>query len=159
MSWPVRVVGVGSPNGDDAVGWDVVRRLQGRLTGVECHCVHGGQQLLDLLDGRGTLVLIDAVVSGTPPGAIHHLKWPDPRLESLHPGSTHGLRPGEALRLAATLGLLPPHVYVFGIEVADVAPNAGLSPAVAVAAAELALILEEDCHARAFATARPDGTD
>ena len=72
MTWrpPVRFVGVGSPNGDDAVAWAVVRRVQERLTGVDCRCLHGGQQLLDLLDGQGTLVLIDAVVSGAPSGTI-----------------------------------------------------------------------------------------
>lgn len=158
-STPLRIVGMGSPNGDDAAGWAVVRCLPEGLAGAECHCLHGGQQLLDLLDGRGSLLLIDAVVSGAPPGTIHRLEWPDPRLEALHPGSTHGLRPAEALHLAATLKVLPPHVVVFGIEAAQVATGSELSPPVAAAAAQLAQHLEETYHARALAAARPDESD
>jgi hydrogenase maturation protease len=115
---PIRVVGCGSPRGDDAVAWEVIRQLgdSGLAAGVELHVVEGGDQLLDRLDGRGTLVLIDAISSGARPGSIHRFDWPGLPIESLRPGSTHDLGPGEALRLAATLGLLPPQATVWGIE-------------------------------------------
>jgi hydrogenase maturation protease len=82
---PVRVVGVGSPFGDDALAWEVVCRLQRekeRGSGIEFHAVEGGQGLLDLLDGRGTLLLIDALSSAAAPGTIQRFEWPDPRIES-----------------------------------------------------------------------------
>jgi hydrogenase maturation protease len=115
---PIRVVGVGSPHGDDALGWEVVRQLRERnpaAHGIEFLQVDGGQRLLDLLDGRGTLILIDAMVDSGPSGRIERLEWPDRRLEVLAPGSTHALTPAEALQLAAALGVLPPHVVILGI--------------------------------------------
>jgi len=138
---PIRVVGVGSPLGDDALAWEVVRKLRERLEashpGIEFHAVEGGQRALDALDGRGTLFLVDAVAGGGTPGSIHHFDWPDQRVEALRPGSTHHLRPAEALRLAAALGILPPRVKVFGIEAESFDPGSALSPSVAAAVPEL----------------------
>ena len=132
---PVRVVGVGSPQGDDALGWEVIRRLREaemKSAGVELHIAEGGQGLLDWLDGRGSLVIVDAI-GGDRPGTIHRIEWPDPRLETLWSGSTHGLRPSETLELAGVLGVLPPRVVIFGIEAAAWEPGSGMSDAVAEA--------------------------
>lgn len=131
MSWPlpIRIAGVGSPQGDDAVAWHVVRELHdrlGRLPGVELHRLDGGQQLFDLLDGQGTLFVIDAVL-GENVGTIHRLEWPDRRVEVMRPGSTHLLSPAEALALAATLRTLPPRVLIFAIEAANFNPGDQLS--------------------------------
>ena len=92
MSWsrPVRVVGVGSPLGDDAVAWEVVRELQREKewgSETEFQAVEGGQRLLDVLDGRGTLLLVDALGSRVAPGTIQRLEWPDPRIEALAIGT------------------------------------------------------------------------
>lgn len=135
MNWPlpIRVAGVGSPQGDDAVAWAVLRRLRERLgarTDIELHELDGGQRLLDVLDGRGTLVLVDAL-AGEEPGTIHRLEWPDRRVHRMRPGSTHNLCPAEALELAATLGTLPPRVVVFGIEADCFDVGEGLSHALA----------------------------
>ncbi len=134
MSWPhpIRLVGVGSPQGDDALAWEVVRNLCARPE-IEVYLVEGGQRIFDLLDGCGTLVLVDAITAGTRPGTIHRFEWPDNRVETLRPGSTHDLRPGEALRLAAVLGIAPPRVVVFGMEVESLTARTGLSPAVTAA--------------------------
>jgi hydrogenase maturation protease len=136
---------VGSPWGDDAVAWEVVRKLQQvsperqrpEDAPVKFHAVEGGQRLLDILDGRGTLLLVDALVGPESPGTIHRLEWPDERLEALHPGTTHHFRPVETLRLAATLGLLPPRVIIWAITGVCFDPQASLSPAVAAAMPEL----------------------
>jgi hydrogenase maturation protease len=138
MEWPkpVRIIGVGSPHGDDALAWEVVAQLRGRLgelPGIECHVVCGGQRLLDLLDGKGSVLLIDALAGAAEPGVVQRFDWPDPRLEMLQPGSTHGLRPAEALQLAAALGVLPRKVVIFGIHVNTCKAGAGLSAAVAAA--------------------------
>jgi len=148
MSWPepglprpIRVVGVGSPLGDDALAWEVVRKLREHLEashpGIEFHAVEGGQRVLDVIDARGTLFLVDAVAAGRTPGTIHRFEWPDPCVEALRPGSTHHLRPAEALRLAAALGTLPPRVIIFGIEAERFDPRLALSPSVAAAVPEL----------------------
>ena len=56
MSWPrpIRIVGVGSPLGDDRLGWEAIRNLRERGNlppDIELHMLEGGQRLLDLLDG------------------------------------------------------------------------------------------------------------
>jgi hydrogenase maturation protease len=142
MSWPtpIRVVGIGSSQGDDASAWEVVRRLRERIpatAAIEWHLVDGGQRLLDCLDGTGTLLLIDAVASGSLPGTLHRFGWPEGRLETLRPGSTHNFRPAEALQLAESLALLPLLVVVFGIEIGTIEPAHGLSPPVEGAVTEL----------------------
>ena len=160
---PIRVIGCGSPRGDDALAWEVVRQLRNHgqiLQAVELHAAEGGHQILDLLDGRGTLILVDAVSSGAPPGTIHRLEWPDRKVETLRPGSTHHVRPAEALHLAATLGLLPARVVVFGIEATSFDPNAGLSEPIASAVPELVQrILEELERARDVVAARAGAAD
>ncbi len=135
---PVRVVGCGSACGDDALGWEVVRRLTAQLPrGVELYAAEGGHRILDVLDGRGTLILVDAVSSGGPPGTVHRFEWPDPAVRILRPGSTHVLGPASALQLAAALGILPPRVVVFGIEVERLGAAGDLSAPVASAVSEL----------------------
>lgn len=138
MSWPcpIRVAAVGTPWGDDALAWEVIRQLRPRFAdrpGIELYALEGGQRLLDVLDGQGTFLLVDAVATGNAPGTIHCFEWPEPRMEVLRPGSTHHLRPAEALELAGALGLLPPRILVFGIEIQCLDPHQGLSPSVAAA--------------------------
>lgn len=143
---PIRVIGVGSPHGDDGLGWEVVRHLRdsGQVSPeIELYEVEGGQRLLDLLDGRGSLVLVDAATAGTRPGTIQCFSWPDQRLEALRPGSTHDLRPAEALRLAAALEIVPSHIVVFAVEVESLDLQPGLSPAVKAAVPELVQRLVE----------------
>jgi len=142
MRWPhpVRVVGVGSPHGDDALAWELVRQLESQLdeeSRPEFHIVDGGQRLLDLFDGRGSLIVVDALAPAGAPGTIYRFDWPDPRINRLRPGSTHDLGPTEALQLADTLGLLPLRVVIFGLEGVHVEPGTDVSPAVATAMHEL----------------------
>jgi hydrogenase maturation protease len=138
MSWPrpIRVVAIGSPWGDDALAWEVLWQLRpwiGDRADIEMHAFAGGQRLLDVLDGQGTLLVIDAAVTADAPGTIHCFEWPEPRIEAMRPGSTHHVLPAVALRLADALGLLPPRVMVFGIEIEHLDLSQGLSPSVAAA--------------------------
>ncbi|HLW66986.1 MAG TPA: hydrogenase maturation protease [Gemmataceae bacterium] len=150
MIAPIRIVGVGSPNGDDAVGREIVRYLRGRLaenSNIECFEIEGGQRLLELLDGRGTLILIDAITNGGLHGTVERIKWPDSRLETLSPGSTHALRLAEALQLAAALGLLPPETMIFAIAIdasASLGHRAGLSLELACRVPEIVREIEAE---------------
>jgi hydrogenase maturation protease len=148
---PIRVVGVGSPLGDDALAWEVVHKLRewpGLSPEIEVYIVEGGQRLLDVLDGRGTLLLVDAVSAGTQPGTIHRFEWPDGRVETLRPGSTHTLRPAEALRLSAALGIAPRQTVVFAMEVESLDPQPCLSPSVSAAVPTLLRQLVEELEGR-----------
>lgn len=147
MPLPIRIVGVGSANGDDALGWQVVEQLQSDgdlLDGVECYEVAGGQRLLEVLDGCGSLILVDALQGSGAIGSMHRFEWPDRRFESLRPGSTHDMRPAQALGLAAALSLLPPRVVVYGIEMDEVETPAEMSEAVSSAIPELARQIAEE---------------
>jgi hydrogenase maturation protease len=139
---PVRVVGIGSANGDDAAAWQAVKLVRDALdthNRVEFHLVDGAERLLDILDGRGTLILVDALkASSEPAGSIHRLGWPDDRIPLLRGGSTHGMGPAEALELADTLGLLPRWVVIFGVEAKDLSGGGDICPPVAAALPELA---------------------
>jgi hydrogenase maturation protease len=136
MTPRVRVVGMGSPHGDDALAWSAIDRLEQSCRGrpeLAFHRVMGGQQLLDLLDGQGTLILIDALSGGGAPGVVQRFSWPDERFQSSTTRSTHDFGAAEALRLAGVLGSLPGEITIFGIEAKCCEPNASLSPRVAAA--------------------------
>jgi hydrogenase maturation protease len=137
MSWPfpVRIVGVGSPRGDDALAWEVIQDLksarpsESRIANHEWefHCVEGGQRLLELLDGRGALILVDALGPMGQSGRISCFDWPDPALETLRAGTTHDLGPAEALRLTSALNILPSRIVIYAIEAKNVGADQGLS--------------------------------
>ncbi len=136
---PVHVVGVGSPSGDDAVGWVAVGELEKarRAPGIRFHRVWGGEGLLDLVEGHGSLVLIDTAEHSGSPGTVRRLVGPGDHLEVLQPGSTHQVGVAAALALAELAGMLSPRVVVFAVEAGDLSPREGLSPAVAAALPDL----------------------
>jgi hydrogenase maturation protease len=153
MSWPrpIRVLGIGSHAGDDALAWAVVRLLQERAwpCDFEFQALEGGQRLLEVLDGRGSLVLIDALAPAGRPGAIRRFDWPDPGIAVLRPGSTHHLRPAEVLELAAALGLLPARVAVWAIEGEAFDPRPGLSPKILAAVPEMVKRISDELEENA----------
>jgi hydrogenase maturation protease len=137
------VIGVGNLLlGDDGAGIRVVhalRRWADAGPGVlppGTRLVDGGTLGLDLLrvlQGAGTLVVVDAADRGTAPGTVtvRH----DARVEGDH--GVAGL-----LAVAAMLGTLPPQVTVVEIGVGEMGAGIGLSPAVeaAIPAAATAVI-------------------
>jgi hydrogenase maturation protease len=126
------IVGLGSPHGDDQVGWVVVDRLRPRLpAGITADKVKGGLELLESLGGHDTAVLIDAVAPKGRPGTIRSFAWPTPELAHCARSSTHGLGLVQALQLAETLGRLPQRVNIYTIEAEDTSPGAPLSGNVA----------------------------
>ena len=90
--------------------------------------------VLDLLDGAGTVVLVDAMRTtdgARDPGAVVRAEsGPDGLPATLRSSlSSHGLGLAEAVGLAAALGPVPRVVFL-GVEVGDVRAGRGLSPAV-----------------------------
>ena len=132
-----RVIGIGSPHGDDVAGWRVVERLAQRED-VTAECIAiGAGQLLDYLHGCQRAILIDACQSSQAPGTITRLRWPDPRIGVQHRRSTHALSIGDMLAMAQELGRLPPQVVLFGVEISGCRPGSLLSAVVEGALAEL----------------------
>jgi hydrogenase maturation protease len=128
-----RVLAVGSPHGDDRVGWEVVERLRRLAPGVDAVVLHDPVSVVHHLDGCACLVVVDASHSGAPPGTVRRLAWPEAFLEREDGVSTHGFGVGSALALAETLGRLPPRVVLLGVEVQACEPGAEISAPVRAA--------------------------
>lgn len=136
----IKVLGIGSPFGDDRAGWEVVLRLQR-------HCLRNdvafeildrpGLGLLEHFQGVDVLYLIDAVQPLHSPGMIHVLAV-DEVLAQQAQFSTHGFGVAEALQLAKAMNGLPAEIHIYGIEMASTDALTALSAPVAAAVERLA---------------------
>jgi len=142
---PVLVLGLGNPLlRDDGVGLAILESLR-RQPGEEgsgAEFLDGGTQGLNLLaclEGRRTLILLDALQLGKEPGAVSVLDARQvaeigaPRAATAHEGNA-----GELLAAAALLGELPEQVFLVGIEPQKLTAGVGLSPLVEAAVPEAA---------------------
>lgn len=147
------VLAVGHPfRGDDGVGQRVAAILLSRgLPGVRIVEATGeGTALLRLWKGCSRVAVVDAVVSGLPPGTLHrHDAARGPLPVRPASASSHAFGVAEAIELARVLGELPPSLVVHGVEGREFALGAPLSPPVARACEELAEILAAELAAGA----------
>lgn len=129
----LRVIGVGSPGGDDAVGLAVAEHLAREALPADVEVVsrsRPGLALLDDLCAADGVVLVDAVCGAEPPGAVLCV---DPERLAASRGASHSLGVGDALALAAALGARTAPLRIIGIAVENGArahPGAPLSRAV-----------------------------
>jgi len=121
-----KVLGIGSPFGDDQLGWKAVDLLQkqkdlqpfllNRIS-FDC-CDRPGPALLDYMTGSRTVFLIDAVKSNSKLGTIH--RFTENEIETnCQTFSSHGFGLAEAIQLGRVLNALPQHLIFYGIEVGD----------------------------------------
>lgn len=142
----IRLIGIGAPFGDDAVGLEVARQIAAQPP-PECDVVvadRPGAGLIDLLEGMEAVILVDAVRSGAPPGTVHKLSFAQLARHGGHFVSSHELGVAASVQLARSLGRLPARGGLLGIEVAGVrrdAPYSSLSPAARRAMDEVLLRL------------------
>jgi hydrogenase maturation protease len=136
------VLGLGNPDrGDDAAGRVVARRLRDTLPIDVVVAEHGGEatEVFTEIDRADAVFVIDACVSGAPPGAIHRFDANAAPLPDFAFGlSTHGFGLGMAIELARTVGRLPPLCIVYAVEGGSFEPGAPLSAAVNAAIDEIA---------------------
>jgi hydrogenase maturation protease len=129
-----RVVGLGSPFGDDRAGWEVIARLRGALpVGTCAETTSDPLRVLDGPPGCELLVVIDACRGAGPVGSLHRFEWPDSRLSAGGGVSSHGVSLAAALELAGALGRLPARVVVLAVEGESGEPGAELSRTVELA--------------------------
>ena len=134
----VLILGVGNVDrGDDAAGPLVARRLRGLGLDAREHSGEG-LSLMESWTGAEDVIVIDAVVTGAPPGTIS--VW-DARgvgvVRDAFRCSTHAFGVAEAVDLARTLGRLPGTLIIYGIEAQDFQPGHPASGAVLAAVKEL----------------------
>ena len=122
------VVGVGSPHGDDAIGFHIVQRLEElKIPGVCCVTAKEPLQILTNLEGPQRLWVVEASRGGKPAGTLTRFEWPMD-LGEVQLASTHAVGLIDALRLAENLGRLPAHSVVYGVEIGnETLPITGLS--------------------------------
>lgn len=139
----VAVIGVGRGfRGDDSAGLEAVRRWQHlqpvtsqrqdiRVARVE----EPGLELLDLLEGMDAAILVDAVITGAPPGTLRVVSPDDLAEIRAAPASAHGWGVAEALMLGRTLDprAADIEIRILGIEAARTEMGTGLSPEVEAA--------------------------
>lgn len=114
----VRILGIGSPSGDDQAGWLVVDALY--AAGLEEADIdkldRPGASLIPLLADASRLILIDAMRGCGQAGDIRRFDqadWP----AYGHGLSSHGFGVLDALLLAHELDALPPRIELYGIEI------------------------------------------
>lgn len=142
----VRVVGVGSPWGDDQAGWLAIDALLARGVrpgdGILIQKLdRPGASLIPLLENASWVILIDAMRSDHRPGRIRRFDqqdWAGYR----HGLSSHGFGVLDALSLAQAMGCLPARLELYGIEIGSTAPGDPPGIEVRAAAQELAGVVE-----------------
>ncbi len=134
------IVGLGSPHGDDRVGWHVAERLAASIgAAARVKVAADPTTILDWLDGVTTLHICDACQTFREPGTIHCWRWP--RIEHGNTQSTcgsHGVSLQAVLSLAECMGWLPARVKIWAVEMAAAESLAATSAAALAAADRLA---------------------
>lgn len=137
----VLIIGVGTKySGDDAVGLIVAERLGARPSDLATVITHEGEgvSLMERLADCQTAILVDAMSSGSDPGAVCRFDanaQPLPARMFRH--STHAFGVADAIELCRALKQLPPRVIVYGIEGRNFEAGQRLSPEVEAAVPEI----------------------
>ncbi len=145
------VIGIGSPFGDDQLGWEVVKLLLQRPALQPfipnplqlLYCDRPGMYLLELMRDTQTVFIIDAVKTGAEIGSFH--RFQNEEIAAITTTlSTHGLGVAEAMKMGATLQILPPTVILYGIEIDDIQLQFTRSEPIEQAVQKLVIRLEKD---------------
>ena len=146
-------VGIGSPHGDDRIGWRIADLLRTHMPpDISIRKATTPNDLLDWLEGIDRLIICDACLSrcGTPQDDVHLLRWDWPTLElaALRSAGSHAFGLPQVLQLAERLGTLPPVVTVLGLEGLCFDAFAELSPQVAAAIESIVPRIQAVCAGR-----------
>jgi len=126
----MKVIGCGNAErGDDRAGLLVAERLRQLGFRAEAH-IGDSLSLFEKWSAADRVVVVDAVMTGAPPGTV--FAW-DRELPHVPDGlsvSSHGFDIAKALELAQTLEKLPAHLRIYGIEGRQFELGSNLSPEV-----------------------------
>ena len=117
----IRIIGIGSPFGQDQLGWHVLDQLRNNMTEetntYEIRFIQSdrpGLRLLELIKDTDTAILVDAIDNKNRMGQILKLDRAD-LLTNENALSSHALGVSEALSLGEALGDLPARLVLFGV--------------------------------------------
>jgi hydrogenase maturation protease len=140
----VVLVGIGSPHGDDQIGWYLADEFTRLRPTFRVKRLASPIEVLDELDGVERLIVCDGCRTGSPPGRLARFHWPDGLLASTLFSGTHDLGLAAVLQLGATLGTLPDAVTVFGVEIGSARPGSQLSPEISRALPSIARSIDAE---------------
>ncbi|KTC74850.1 hydrogenase expression/formation protein [Legionella birminghamensis] len=147
----IKVLGIGSPFGDDQVGWRVAESLKNQIAlqvnisqyvFIETHD-RPGIRLIELMKEASTIFIIDAVNSNSEIGTIHRFNNDD-IFESENKFSTHDIGISQALQLGCALNLLPENIIFYGIEINTIEFGTNLSKPVEAAIEQVVAQLKHE---------------
>jgi|CXWL01.1.fsa_nt_gi hydrogenase maturation protease len=143
------LVGLGSPVGDDQLGWLVADLIatSNTLNHLEIRLADSPSDLLDWLEDIDRLVICDACRGLGRVGEVRRWNWPTPELPVLAWSGTHDLSLPAVLMLAQRLGRLPEQVVVWAIEGAASGAAENLSAELSTAVSALVNRIIEELNA------------
>lgn len=154
-------IGVGSPHGDDQVGWLIAEEVQFRV-GTDCivHQVGSPLEILDRIEGIEWLGIGDGVCEDSRVwerrvGEWHTWTWPDARIVRQAFSGSHDLGLAATLELAARLGRLPKTVVIWGIEIHSCQPGDPISESIRAA---IPTVVEAILHCASLEIEEPGAT-
>jgi hydrogenase maturation protease len=134
---PLLVMGVGNIlRGDDGFGVAVLNEVGTRAVPANVDLLDAGTSIIDLmeeLNGRRKVVVIDAVRGGQSPGTLYRFSPEDVAAEAVPADSLHQVGLLETLRLAELVDCRPEQVVIIGAQPEDTSLKIGLTEAVAAA--------------------------
>lgn len=131
-------VGLGSPHGDDRLGWLLAEAVADQCADrVIVKLAAHPHELMHWLDDADRLLVGDACEPAGSPGKIHRWSWPSPEIRRLRSCGTHDFGLTAVLELVGCLDDLPREVTIWSIEAGSFQPNAPLSAAVMSSVPEL----------------------
>jgi|WetSurMetagenome_2_1015567.scaffolds.fasta_scaffold152636_2 hydrogenase maturation protease len=143
MAKPITVLGVGNLlRTDEGVGVHAVRALEVRHREdlPDAEFLDGGTlglNLLPFIEEAQSLLILDAVDCGSPPGSVIELGGDSiPQYAGIKL-SEHQVTLQEVLGLARIRGRFPPRVMLIGMQPADLSTGDSLSPIAAAALPEV----------------------
>lgn len=111
------VLGVGSPQGADRLGWLLVERLHGVVNEDQVRLLASdrpGSALLGLLEGVDGAIIVDAVVGACTPGTVVR-RDAAALADDGRAFSSHELGVAQAISLGRSLGQLPSQLWLLGL--------------------------------------------
>lgn len=120
----VRVIGIGSPFGNDSIGWQVIEKLKQqhmlttllpeRIDLIEAD--RPGINLIQMLQGARFVILVDAILDTSQHGAVVRVSTHQ-LINARNSLSSHGLDVASAIALADKLQVLPEKLLIIGLSV------------------------------------------
>lgn len=132
----IRIIGVGSPWGDDQIGWlaaDAIKTLYDTRDVEVLTVDRPGPMLIEYLGGVDKVILLDAVHGSGPSGRIYRLGGAELMCLARPQMLSHNMGVAEAVALAASLAKLPKDLCLIGVELEHATPGCDLSDAVQAA--------------------------